>query len=200
MINKIFHTIWDFIKLIFKFILYIIKSVKFIFRIPLTSIIAMIFAIAAIFLYRLILIPIDIACESLFKFDLTANFNYPLFDSLIGAIIYIILNCALFEDAIKNNKDFHPYRSLLYFAPTIIIWMIPILKFKEIGEDTLAFLSQPINLYEPFYSYVYIAFYGPHMWAAFLTDSLIGIAIGLAINNIIYIIRSYLIVEYPKSV
>lgn len=194
--NKIINAIWSFIKLIFKVIGFIFNSLKYILRIPITSLIAMIFGFAAILLIRTIYIPLDIVSESLFNYDLSRNLNYAVIDSLIVAIIYIILNIILFNDSLKNDSQFKPRRALLYYVPTIILWMIPLLFMEDLISDTLlGLVRQKFDFFEPVYSFILIAFTGPHLWFGLIIDQTKGVLIGLAINSFIYVIYSYIVTQ-----
>lgn len=199
--NKILNALWTFIKLIFKFIHLILNSLKFLFRIPVFSIVSMIFSIGIIIVYRSLGILLDIIFESLFNYDLSANLNFGLFDSLIAAVIFIMLNILFFNDKLKNDENFKPRKMLLYFVPTIIIWMIPLFFLQDYILDTVSFLKQTsIDLYDPTYSIFLIAFGGPHLWPVFLTGKAKAAAVGVAINSFIFVIYSLLQVEKLYSI
>lgn|SRR5690554_4501904 len=184
--NKIFKSIGIFFKKFFKvigeIIVIIFNSTKFLFRIPILSLFASILTVPLIMVFKI------------FINMLPDHLNVGFIESLVAAIIFIILNSVFYDNDLKTKDDFDPKKNLLYFLPTIIIWAIPVFFLEEIAADASSFLLL-IDI-PPLSSMVFIAFYGSHLWLATLMQNFVlGTALGLVINSLIYFIRSYIVVH-----
>lgn len=172
-------AIWKGIKFLGNIIYVIYKSISFLFRIPMLSLIASIFTI-----------PIVLVIKVLINM-LPENYNVGFVETIIGAIIFIILNIVFYENDIKTKNDFDPNKSLIYFIPTILIWMIPIFYLGEVASEAGYFLSR--GEIPSLYAVAYLFFYGPHLWLATLTKNFVfAVAAGLLINSLIYVIKSFI--------
>lgn len=170
MIKKMTLLILKTLKIVFKSIVYVFNSIKFIFSFPLLSL-----ASSAFSFFILLFL------ENIINLILPLKLQVGFVETIIGAIIFIVLKYLLFNDKLLHNDDFNYNKYLYSFLPTFIIWIIPLLWLDQGMGFEVTTLSE-VNIF-------YLAFYFPHMWLATLTgEFFFSSIVGMALNVTIFFI------------
>lgn len=174
LLKTILNGIWLVIKWFFIIIYRFFDAIKFIFSLPLLSIASGIFTFAFIlFIKPLINTLPDIL-------------NRGLVETLIAAIIFVVLKFLIFNDKLQHDYEFKHYQYIISFALTILIWLVPIYFFARDAEYAGIFLAEGKAYTFP--ALLYVIFYLPHMWIATITQEFTwSVGIALVINSGVFI-------------
>ena len=178
---KILIYIWRAIVSFFKTFFTFLDSIKMVLIYPLLSIASTIFTFVIVVLIQPIIS------------NLPGFLGNGFIQTIIGAIIFVLLYLVLFNERINRNLNYDYKRYLISVGGAVLFWIIPAVLFKRQGEFFGATLADEyvdyLSAFDSALTFFYLTIFSPHFWIATITKEYVfSVGAGMIINGIIFIV------------